>query len=147
MGLLAGCVSWNEPQWVLTEANLPTGVAYVDPPEQVDYMLAVQCGALLWAHDRPDPLDRLAPPGGTAPFASSANTYLSWAEIRARASGQNPASAVFDIAVMRDELLAGAAGATDEETRAALERTFKGELAACKSTATNADVIRVTVGG
>jgi hypothetical protein len=106
-------------------------------PDGVDYIMAVQCGGLLWA------LDAVWPDSGQ--LNSQAGLFRRWAETRARDSGQDAALAVKDIAASRVEFLQNTGGGTNETRRNLLLNAHAADVETCRSLARNADF--VVIGG
>jgi hypothetical protein len=132
--LVSGCVGASEP-----DIYVPIYGSGSRPPESVDYMMAVQCGSLLWAvwdQDWKDPL-------GSASRPSVVGVYVGWAEELARRAGHHPALALRDIAASRQNILESAGVAS----LASIKSTHAGEEKACRSTATAAEVDIVMIGG
>jgi hypothetical protein len=135
---LAGCatpVPAMDPRVAIDPGLAPV-------PDNVDYVMAVQCGGLLWALQAASYRT-----WDSGPLLSVTGQYREWAELRAREAGQDPKLALADMAASRDNFLREVGPASLAFQADALRAAYPGDVKACRSLAKAADYDLVFVGG
>jgi hypothetical protein len=98
-----------------------------DPPDGVDYLMAVQCAGLSHAVAVFESYI-----GFTEPAEQRARQFAFWAHRRAYESGRDLKLVDKDVAASREDFLAEGGKGTNKTRLARLEAAYPGELKACR---------------
>jgi hypothetical protein len=111
-----------------------------DPPDGLDYLMAVQCAGLSHAVAVFESYE-----GAAIPAERRARQFAFWAHRRASESGRDLKLVDKDVAASREDFLAEGGKGTNKTRLARLEGAYAGELKACHMLSGIADY--VIIGG